>query len=81
MLDNATLLTAVTIPPGSMAWRQKPGAYTGHSHVRFCSICVERGGPPPAPELSILCGGSPLADSTPRGSLALAPESPEVEGT
>lgn len=62
------------IPAGTHAWRQKPGSCAGHSHARFCAACVDRGGPPPIPTLTIVDGEAAEGIPTPRGSLAVAPE-------
>lgn len=64
---------------GTQAWRQRSGAHAGYSHIRFCSDCVERGGPPPKPTLTIISGDAEAAIPTPRKALTLA--TPEPGGT
>lgn len=48
------------IEPGAKAWRQKPGSGGGHSRDRFCEHCIERGGPPHPPNLTVIDGGLDL---------------------
>lgn len=38
-------------------WKQAPGAWSGHSRLRFCDQCVSRGGAAAPPELKVIQGG------------------------
>jgi hypothetical protein len=51
---NKCAACKATIDAGTSCWRQAPGAWSGHSHDRFCERCVSRGAAPCPPKLRLV---------------------------